>query len=167
MPRGANGDLKMKWNPLKGFSRNSLPEIELTVMGCSALVDSGYTCTLIRPEVAQRLVGGRRIFSCKEELRSVSGTDTTVITRRVYAGVKRQYVAFLSFTIQIYPNILSPTQMLVRWRSGWFCRKVRVASKNLLHPETRYSKIDRERLGIVWAIEHFHPYLWGNVLSPN
>lgn len=40
-------------------------------------------------------------------------------------------------------------------------RPVAYASKSLTGPETRYSQIERELLGIAWACEHFYEYLWG------
>ncbi|KAL1131186.1 hypothetical protein AAG570_012422 [Ranatra chinensis] len=35
------------------------------------------------------------------------------------------------------------------------------ASKKLTPAESRYSAIERELLGVVWAVEHFRPYVWG------
>jgi transposase InsO family protein len=40
-------------------------------------------------------------------------------------------------------------------------RPVAYASKKFTPCETRYSAIERELLAIVWAVEHFRPYLWG------
>ena len=36
------------------------------------------------------------------------------------------------------------------------------ASKSLTDVETRYSQLERENLAIVWAIEHWHIYLFGH-----
>ena len=36
------------------------------------------------------------------------------------------------------------------------------ASKSLTDVETRYSQLEREYLAIVWAIEHWHIYLFGH-----
>ena len=36
------------------------------------------------------------------------------------------------------------------------------ASKSLSEVETRYSNIERELLGVVWAIEHFNHYTFAN-----
>ncbi|KAL1139969.1 hypothetical protein AAG570_006946 [Ranatra chinensis] len=40
-------------------------------------------------------------------------------------------------------------------------RPIAFASKKLTPAETRYSTIERELLGIVWATKHFRPYLLG------
>ena len=39
---------------------------------------------------------------------------------------------------------------------------VSYASKSLTDTEKRYSQTERENLAIVWAIEHWHIYLFGN-----
>ena len=36
------------------------------------------------------------------------------------------------------------------------------ASKSLSEAETRYSNIERELLGVVWAVEHFNHYTFAN-----
>ena len=41
------------------------------------------------------------------------------------------------------------------------------ASKSLIEAETRYSNIERELLGVVWAIEHFNHYTFANYCSCN
>ena len=38
------------------------------------------------------------------------------------------------------------------------------ASKSLSEAETRYSNIERELLGVVWAIEHFNHYTFANTV---
>ena len=38
------------------------------------------------------------------------------------------------------------------------------ASKSLGEAETRYSNIERELLGVVWAIEHFNHYTFANTV---
>ncbi|KAL1129652.1 hypothetical protein AAG570_012597 [Ranatra chinensis] len=40
-------------------------------------------------------------------------------------------------------------------------RPVPYASKKLTPAESRYSAIERELLGMVWAVKHFRPYVWG------
>ncbi|XP_064461755.1 uncharacterized protein K02A2.6-like [Ornithodoros turicata] len=40
-------------------------------------------------------------------------------------------------------------------------KPIAYASRSLTDTERRYSQIEREALGCVWAIEHFHIYLWG------
>ena len=41
-------------------------------------------------------------------------------------------------------------------------RPIAFASKSLSDVETRYSNIERELLGEVWAVEHFHHYTFAN-----
>ena len=38
------------------------------------------------------------------------------------------------------------------------------ASKSLSEAETKYSNIERELLGVVWAIEHFNHYTFANTV---
>ena len=40
-------------------------------------------------------------------------------------------------------------------------KPVAYASRSLTPTERRYSQIEREALGCVWAVEHFRTYLWG------
>ena len=40
-------------------------------------------------------------------------------------------------------------------------RPIEFASKQLNAAESRYSAIERELLGVVWAVEHFRPYVFG------
>ena len=52
--------------------------------------------------------------------------------------------------------------VLSQWdESGGTDHPIEFASKKLAPAETRYSTIERELLGVVWAIEHFRPYVWG------
>ncbi|UYV84236.1 hypothetical protein LAZ67_X001628 [Cordylochernes scorpioides] len=41
-------------------------------------------------------------------------------------------------------------------------KPVAYASRSLTNVERRYSQIEKEALGSVWAVEHFNDYLWGN-----
>ncbi|KAG7453313.1 hypothetical protein JOB18_038277 [Solea senegalensis] len=40
-------------------------------------------------------------------------------------------------------------------------KPIACASRSLTPTERHYSKIEREALGCVWAVEHFRTYLWG------
>ncbi|KAL1129482.1 hypothetical protein AAG570_012427 [Ranatra chinensis] len=40
-------------------------------------------------------------------------------------------------------------------------RPVAFATRKLTSAESRYSAIERELFGVVWAVEYFRPYLWG------
>lgn len=40
-------------------------------------------------------------------------------------------------------------------------KPVAYASRRLTEAETRYSALERELLGVVWAVEHFRPYVFG------
>ena len=44
-------------------------------------------------------------------------------------------------------------------------RPIAYASKSLSEAETRYSNIERELLGVVWAVEHFHHYTFANKIN--
>ena len=44
-------------------------------------------------------------------------------------------------------------------------RPIVFASKSLSDAETRYSNIERELLGVVWAVEHFHHYTFANKIN--
>lgn len=42
---------------------------------------------------------------------------------------------------------------------------VAYASRSLTDPENRYSQTEREALGVIWGIEHFHLYLYGSAFT--
>ena len=42
---------------------------------------------------------------------------------------------------------------------------VALASRSLTPVEQRYSQIEREALAIIWGIQHFHLYLYGNIFE--
>ena len=44
-------------------------------------------------------------------------------------------------------------------------KPIAFASKSLSDAETRYSNIERELLGVVWAVEHFHHYTFANKIN--
>ena len=44
-------------------------------------------------------------------------------------------------------------------------RPITFASKSLSDAETRYSNIERELLGVVWAVEHFHHYTFASKIN--
>ena len=44
-------------------------------------------------------------------------------------------------------------------------RPIVFASKSLSGAETRYSNIERELLGVVWAVKHFHHYTFTNKIN--
>ena len=44
-------------------------------------------------------------------------------------------------------------------------RPIAFASKSLSDAETRYSNIERELLGVVWTVEHFHHYTFANKIN--
>ena len=44
-------------------------------------------------------------------------------------------------------------------------KPIAFASKSLSDAETRYSNIEREILGVVWAVEHFHHYTFANKIN--
>ena len=44
-------------------------------------------------------------------------------------------------------------------------RPIAFASKSLSDDETKYSNIERELLGVVWAVEHFHHYTFANKIN--
>ena len=44
-------------------------------------------------------------------------------------------------------------------------KPIAFASKSLSDAETRYSNIERELLGVVWAVEHFHQYTFANKIN--
>ena len=41
------------------------------------------------------------------------------------------------------------------------CRVVQYASRTLTEVETRYHQIEKEELAVLWALEHFHLYIYG------
>ena len=44
-------------------------------------------------------------------------------------------------------------------------KPIAFASKSLLEAEQRYSNIERELLGVVWAIQHFNHYTFANKIN--
>ena len=51
--------------------------------------------------------------------------------------------------------------VLLQTQSDGRNKPVAYASRSLTPTERRYSQIEREALGCVWAVEHFRTYLWG------
>ncbi|XP_051804922.1 uncharacterized protein K02A2.6-like [Acanthochromis polyacanthus] len=51
--------------------------------------------------------------------------------------------------------------VLLQTQSDGQNKPIAYASRSLSPTERRYSQIEREALGCVWAVEHFRTYLWG------
>lgn len=51
--------------------------------------------------------------------------------------------------------------VLLQTQSDGQNKPIAYASRSLTPTERRYSQIEREALGCVWAVEHFRTYLWG------
>lgn len=51
--------------------------------------------------------------------------------------------------------------VLLQKQSNGQNKPIAYASRSLTATERRYSQIEREALGCVWAVEHFRTYLWG------
>ena len=51
--------------------------------------------------------------------------------------------------------------VLLQTQSDGQNKPIAYASCSLTPAERRYSQIEREALGCVWAVEHFRTYLWG------
>ncbi|UYV84616.1 K02A2.6-like, partial [Cordylochernes scorpioides] len=72
-----------------------------------------------------------------------------------------------------YYNLNSPTELitdaspiglgavLIQTQQNGIKRPIAYASRSLTDTEKRYSQIEKETLGFVWAIEHFNTYIWG------
>ncbi|UYV63208.1 K02A2.6-like, partial [Cordylochernes scorpioides] len=72
-----------------------------------------------------------------------------------------------------YYNLNSPTELitdaspiglgavLIQTQQNGIKRPIAYASRSLTDTEKRYSQIEKETLGCVWAIEHFNTYIWG------
>ncbi|UYV84627.1 K02A2.6-like, partial [Cordylochernes scorpioides] len=72
-----------------------------------------------------------------------------------------------------YYNLNSPTELitdaspiglgavLIQTQQNGLKRPIAYASRSLTDTEKRYSQIEKETLGCVWAIEHFNTYIWG------
>ncbi|UYV67074.1 hypothetical protein LAZ67_4003826, partial [Cordylochernes scorpioides] len=72
-----------------------------------------------------------------------------------------------------YYNLNSPTELitdaspiglgavLIQPQQNGIKRPIAYASRSLTDTEKRYSQIEKETLGCVWAIEHFNTYIWG------
>ena len=73
----------------------------------------------------------------------------------------------LSFDILIFDCLLKAPQpvtgLFLSFRNR--LRPIAFASKSLSDAETRYSNIERELLGVVWAVEHFHHYTFANKIN--
>eukprot|EP00794_Sanderia_malayensis_P000683 gene683-biopygen1108 len=52
-----------------------------------------------------------------------------------------------------------------REKDGSDCKVIAYASRTLSDIERRHSQTEKEALGIVWAIEHFHLYLYGSTFT--
>ncbi|UYV68013.1 hypothetical protein LAZ67_5002793, partial [Cordylochernes scorpioides] len=78
-----------------------------------------------------------------------------------------------SLTCLAYYNLNSPTELitdaspiglgavLIQTQQNGIKRPIAYASRSLTDTEKRYSQIEKETLGCVWAIEHFNTYIWG------
>ncbi|UYV82952.1 hypothetical protein LAZ67_22001514, partial [Cordylochernes scorpioides] len=74
-----------------------------------------------------------------------------------------------------YYNLNSPTELitdaspiglgavLIQTQQNGIKRPIAYASRSLTDTEKRYSQIEKETLGCVWAIEHFNTYIWGRI----
>ncbi|UYV65945.1 hypothetical protein LAZ67_3005963, partial [Cordylochernes scorpioides] len=72
-----------------------------------------------------------------------------------------------------YYNLNSPTELitdaspiglgavLIQTQQNGIKRPIAYASRSLTDTVKRYSQIEKETLGCVWAIEHFNTYIWG------
>ena len=75
--------------------------------------------------------------------------------------------AWLTFKLNAPTVVISDASpvglgaVLLQTQSDGRNKPVAYASRSLTPTERRYSQIEREALGCVWAVEHFRTYLWG------
>ena len=73
-----------------------------------------------------------------------------------------KYPDFRPFIITTDASNVALGAVLSQWDEiGGTDHPIEFASKKLAPAEARYSTVERELLGVVWAIENFWPYVWG------
>lgn len=93
----------------------------------------------------------------------------TTETEKAFKNMKK---ALISKPCLAYFKLDAPTTVidaspiglgavLLQKQSNGQNKPIAYASRSLTTTERRYSQIEREALGCVWAVEHFRTYLWG------
>lgn len=115
------------------------------------------------PEMAKYLVPLNNLLKKGQKIRITPATEENI--RECMRWLQKEPVlAFPDFTRQFIVTTDASEYALgaVLAQEGKEGEKpVAYASRRLTEAETRYSALERELLGIVWAIDHFRPYLFG------
>jgi transposase InsO family protein len=118
--------------------------------------------SLIARPLTRLLQKGIKFVISEEVREAVKACKEALCSERVlkFPDFTRQFIVTTDASQFALGAVLSQ-------KSGEEEYPVAYASRQLNPAETRYSAIERELLGVVWAVEHFRPYLYGRRFQIN